>query len=92
MRGPVEIEIVMDGRRPLATRNIALNLTIILMLRGWYVPSTLMLTCNRTNPQRSTLLISYDYWPELIEEFLISYLTAESLHGLAITDGENTKE
>lgn len=91
MRSPIEIELLMDGKRPLAIRYIVLSLTTILM-RAWYMPSISMLNLNLTNPQRSTLLINYDYLPELIEELAISYLTLESHHGLAITDGENTEE
>ena len=93
MRSPVEIELVMDGKRHLAIRHIVLNLTIILWAQNrLFVPSTLTLTLNQTNPRRSTLLISYDYLPELINEFLISSLTSELHPGSAITDGENTKE
>lgn len=92
MRSPVEIELRMEPRRHLAIRHIVLNLTIILMKKGLYVPSTLTLTSNQTNPRHSTLLISYDYLPELISEFLISSLTSELHPGSAITDGENTKE
>jgi hypothetical protein len=88
---PIEIELLMDGKRPLAIRHIVLSLTIILM-RAWYMPSMSMLTLNQTNPQRSTLLINFDYLPDVISELAISYLTAESHHGLAITDGENTEE
>ena len=92
MRGPVEIELAMVPRRHLDIRRIVLNLTIILMKKGLYVPSTLTLTSTQTNPRHSTLLISYDYLPELISEFLISSLTSELHPGSAITDGENTKE
>ncbi len=92
MRSPVEIELRMEPRRHLAIRNIVLNLTIILMKKGLYVPSTLTLTSNQTNPRHSTLLINFDYLPELISEFLISSLMSELHPGSAITDGENTKE
>ncbi len=89
---PIEIELLMDGKRPLAIRHIVLSLTTILMLRGLYVPSISMLTFNPTNPQLSTLLINYDYLPELIEELVILSLMAESQAGSEITDGENTEE
>ena len=92
MRGPVEIELAMVPQRHLDIRRIVLNLTIILMKKELYVPSTLMLTLNPTNPRHSTLLISYDYLPELISEFLTSSLTSELHPGSAIIDGENTKE
>ena len=92
MRGPVEIELAMVPQRHLDIRRIVLNLTIILMKKGLYAPSTLMLTLNPTNPRHSTLLISYDYLPELISEFLTSSLTSELHPGSVTTDGENTKE
>ena len=93
MRSPVEIEILMDGKRPQDIRHIVLNLTIILWAQNrLFVPSTLTLTLNQTNPRHSTLLISYDYLPELISEFLISSLMDASLHGLPITNGESTAE
>ena len=69
MRSPIEIELAMDGQRPADIRRIVLSLTIILMLRGWYVPSTLTLISKTINPQHSILLISYDYLPDLINEF-----------------------
>ena len=92
MRGPVEIELAMVPQRHLDIRRIVLNLTIILMKKGLYVPSTLMLTLNPTNPRHSTLLISYDYLPELISEFLTSSLTSELHPGSATIDGENTED
>ena len=92
MRSPIEIELAMEQKRHLATRLIVLNLTIILMRRALYVPSTLTLTSNQTSPQRSTLLISFDYLPELISEFLTSSIMDESHRGWEITDGESTAE
>ena len=93
MRSPVEIELRMDGKRPLAIRHIVLSLTIILWVQNrLYAPSTLTLTLNPTNPRHSTLLISYDYLPELISEFLTLSSMNELHPGSAITDGENTKE
>lgn len=92
MRGPVEIELAMVPQRHLDIRRIVLNLTIILMKKGLYVPWTLTLTLNPTNPRHSTLLISYDYLPELISEFLTLSSMSELHPGWGTTDGENTKE
>jgi len=88
---PVEIEVVMEPRRHQDIRRIVLNLTTILWAQNrLYVPSTLTLIWHPTSPRRSTLLISFDYLPELIKELAISYLTAKSLPGSETTDGENT--
>ena len=68
MRFPIEIEVVMAGS---VMRSMLLVSPItILLLKALYVPSTLMLICDPTNQKRSTLLISFDYLPDLIKEFL----------------------
>jgi len=68
MRSPIEIELVMAGS---VMRSMLLVSPItILLLRALYVPSTLMLILDPTNPKRMTLLISFDYLPDLINEFL----------------------
>lgn len=92
MRSPIEIEVAMEPRRHLATRLIVLNLTIILMKRALFVPSTLTLISNPISQQPLTLLISFDYLPELISEFLTLSIMDESHHGWQITDGESTAE
>ena len=93
MRSPVEIELRMDGKRPLAIRHIVLNLTIILWVQNrLYAPSTLTLTLNPINPRHSTLLISYDYLPELISEFLILSLMEKSRLGSETIVSENTED
>ena len=92
MHFPVEIDVAMGQLHRLDIRHILLNLTITLMLRGLYVPSTLTLICHPTNPHLSTLRISYDYLPDMISEFHTLFTTERLLHGLVITDGENTAE
>lgn len=68
MRSPIEIELVMAGS---VMRNmLRVSPITILLLRALYVPSTLTLTYDPTHPRRSTLLISYDYLPDLINELL----------------------
>ena len=68
MRSPIEIELVMAGS---VMRSMQLvNPITILLLKALYVPSTLMLICDPTHPKRSTLLINFDYLPDLINEFL----------------------
>jgi len=68
MRFPIEIELVTDGLAMQNTLRVA-RITTLLMRAG-YVPSTLMPILDPTNPRRLILLISYDYLPDLINEFL----------------------
>jgi len=68
MRFPIEIELVMAGS-VMRSMQLVSPITILLM-KELYVPSTLTLTLNPTNPRLSTLLISFDYLPNLINEFL----------------------
>jgi hypothetical protein len=92
MRGPIEIEILTGGKRPLDIRHTVLTLTTILISQGWYVPWTLTLIFNPINPQLTTLLISYEYLPEQIEEWHTLSIMEKLLHGLGIIAGENTEE
>ena len=89
MRSPIEVELVTDGSVMHVIRRV--SLITILMLKGGFVPST----CQRilaTKPRCSTWLISYDYLPDLIQEFRILSIM-EKLHlGEEITNSENTTE
>jgi hypothetical protein len=66
---PIEIELPMDGLGTYATRQGLVSITLTLF-RALYVPSILMLTCDPVHPKGSTLQISYEYLPDLIEELL----------------------
>ena len=90
MRSPIEIELVMVGSVMQSMRRVSPITT--LLLTALYVPSTLTLTLNPTNPKHSTLLISFDYLPDLISELVISSLMVKSHRGDATTSGENTQE
>ena len=90
MRSPIEIELVMAGSVIQSMRRVS-PITILLMT-ALYVPSTLTLTFEATNPKRSTLLISFDYLPDLISELAILSLQAKLPHTDATTSGENTQE
>jgi anaerobic glycerol-3-phosphate dehydrogenase len=90
MRFPIEIELVMAGSVIQNMRRV--SPITILLLTALYVPSTLTLTLDPTNPKRSTLLISFDYLPDLISELAILSLQAKSHPTDAITSGENTQE
>ena len=88
MRSPIEIELVMAGSVIQSMRRVSPITT--LLLTALYVPSTLTLILDPTNPKRSTLLISYDYLPDLISELAISSLQAKSLVTDETISGENT--
>jgi hypothetical protein len=90
MRSPIEIELVMAGSVIQSMRRVSPITT--LLVTALYVPSTLTLTFEATNPRHSTLLISFDYLPDLISELAISSLQAKSHPTDAITSGENTPE
>ena len=68
MRTPIEIDLVMGGSVTRAMRLV--SPITILLAKALYVPSTLTLILDRTNPRRSILRISYDYLPDLISEYL----------------------
>jgi hypothetical protein len=68
MRSPIEIELVMAGSVIQSMQRV--SPITILMLQALYVPLTLTVTLDPVNPKRSTLLISFDYLPDLINEFL----------------------
>ena len=88
MRSPIEIDVPMVGSVIHVTRRVSPIIT--LLLRELYVPLTLTLILNRTQPNRSILRISCDYLPDLINEFLISSSTAKLPHINEITNGEST--
>jgi anaerobic glycerol-3-phosphate dehydrogenase len=90
MRSPIEIELVMAGSVIQSMRRVSPITT--LLMTALYVPSTLTLTFEATNPKRSTLLISFDYLPDLISELAILSLQAKLPHTDATTSGENTQE
>lgn len=69
MRSPIEIELVTDGLGMPNMLRVA-RITTLLFLMAGFVPSTLMPILDPTNPRRMILLISYDYLPDLINEFL----------------------
>ena len=70
MRSPIEIELVTDGLAMHVTQRESLARITTHLMKVGFVPSTLMPICDPTNPRRLILLISYDYWPDLINEFL----------------------
>ena len=92
MRFPIEIDVPMAVLPHHSTRLTLQRVTITLMRMALYAPSTLTLIWHPTNPRLSTLRISYDYLPDMINEFPTLFTTERLLHGLVITDGENTED
>jgi len=70
MRSPIEIETRLRAGSVIHAMPPELAIITLTLLRKLYVPSTLTLILNPINPRRSTLLISFDYLPDLINEFL----------------------
>lgn len=69
MRFPIEIELVMAGS-VMRSMQLVSPITILLM-KELYVPSMCQVILDPMHPKRSILLISFDYLPDLINEFLI---------------------
>lgn len=86
MRFPIEIELQMAGSVMHVMQRV--SPITILLLKALYVPSTLTLISGRTKQSPMTLLISYDYLPDLIKESHILSLTAKSQATNSITNGE----
>lgn len=89
MRSPIEIELQTAG----SVINVMQRVSpiTILLLKALYVPTTLIAISNPTKPRHLTLLISYDYLPDLIKESVTSSLTARLPVTEVTTSGENTQ-
>ena len=70
MRSPIEIEMHLKGGSVIHVMRRVSPITILL-LKALYVPSTLTLISDPANTRCTIWLISYDYLPDLISEFLI---------------------
>ena len=90
MRSPIEIDVRMGGS---VTRLINLVSPItILLARVGYLPLTSTLIFDRTSPQRSTLRISYDYLPDVIDDLNILYFLDELHPEKPYGDGLSTAD
>jgi hypothetical protein len=90
MRSPIEVDVVMAGSVMHVMQRV--SPITILLLRALYVPLTLTLILDPNCPKRLILRISYDYLPDLINEFLMSYSTARLPVGKEITNGDATPD
>jgi len=92
MRSPIEVELHLRGGSVIDVMRRVAPITTLLFLRGLYVPTISTLILDPVDMRRSTLLISYDYLPDLINEFLMSYSTARLPVGKEITNGDATPD
>ena len=70
MRSPIEIEMHLKGGSVINVMPPELAIITLTLLRKLYVPTTLTLILDQANMKHTTLLISFDYLPDLINEFL----------------------
>ena len=90
MRSPIEVEFRRKAGWGIAAMPPELAITTLYLIRALFAPTTLTLILDPADMRRSTLLINFDYLPDLINEFLISSSTAKLPHTNEITNGENT--
>ena len=90
MRGPIEIELHQRGGSVINVMQRVSPITIQL-LKALFVPLTLTLTCNPTQPKHLTWRISYGYLPEVIKESATLSSTAKLPVGRKTISGENTQ-
>lgn len=90
MRGPIELEWPQKaGLGMLGMPHAAVTITLAL-LRAWYVPTTLTLILQPKEPRRMILRTSYDYLPDMINEFHTLFLMVKLQVINETINGENT--
>jgi len=70
MRSPIEIEMRLRGGLQTHAMLLAVVTIPLILSRKLYAPLTLMPIYDPTQPKYMTLLINYDYLPDLINEYL----------------------
>lgn len=90
IHGSIEVELWMGGSVMQLINRVSL-ITIQLAQVG-YMPLTLMLILDRTEPRRSLLRISYDYLPDVISDLNTLYFLDAIAHEERFGDGDLTKE
>ncbi len=71
MRSPIEIEMRLKVGSAMLDMRPELVIITLALIRKLYVPTTLTLILDQANMKHTTLLISFDYLPDLISEYLI---------------------
>ena len=92
MRSPIEVEYRRKVGSEIAAMPPELVITILYLIRASYVPTTLTPIWDQADTKHLTLLISFDYLPDLINEFHTLFSMARLLVTKEITSGENTQE
>ena len=92
MRSPIEVEYRRKAGWGIVAMPPELAITTLYLIRASFVPTTLTLILDPADMKRSTLLISFDYLPDLINEFHTLSSMARLLAIKEITNGENTPE
>ena len=70
MRFPIEVELRLKGGSVINAMPLGLAIITHRLIRALYVPTTLTPICDPADTKHLTLLISFDYLPDLIKEFL----------------------
>ena len=70
-RGPIEVDVLMGGSVIQLISRV--SPTIIQLAKVGYMPLTLTLILNPTNPRHSILRINCDYLPDVIEDLNTLY-------------------
>ncbi len=70
MRFPIEIEMRRKVGSAMLDMPPEFLIITLALIRALYVPTTVTLILDQANMKRTTLLISFDYLPDLINEFL----------------------
>ena len=92
MRFPIEVEYRQRAGLAIADMPPDLVITTLCLIRALYVPTTLTPIWDPADTKHLTLLISFDYLPDLINEFHTLSSMAKLLATKEITSGENTPE
>ena len=71
MRSPIEIELRRKVGSPMLAMPLELAIITRNLIQALYVPTIVTLILDPADMKYTTLLISFDYLPELINEFLI---------------------
>jgi hypothetical protein len=69
MRSPIEIEMRLKVGSAMLDMRPELVIITLALLRKLYVPTILTLILDPADMKHTTLLISFDYLPDLIKEF-----------------------
>ena len=92
MRFPIEVEYHQRAGLAIVDMPPDLVITTLCLIRALYVPTTLTPILDPADTRRLTLQISFDYLPDLINEFLTLSSMVKSLPTSETTNGENTAE